>query len=86
MPISRDCAAKFQSPDLAIGLSDANVPGVILLTELMQLGHNPSEDCLTLNVWSKPQTGEKLKAVLVWIFGGGADDRKLACDWCTDKA
>jgi cholinesterase len=76
MPISRDCAAKFQNPDLAIGLSDANVPGVILLTELMQLGHNPSEDCLTLNVWSKPQIGEKSKAVLVWIFGGGADDRK----------
>jgi cholinesterase len=30
-----------------------------------------SEDCLTLNVWTKPQTGEKKKAVLVWIFGGG---------------
>lgn len=30
-----------------------------------------SEDCLTLNVWSKPQTGESRKAVLVWIHGGG---------------
>jgi carboxylesterase type B len=30
-----------------------------------------SEDCLTLNVWTKPQTGEKKKAVLLWIFGGG---------------
>ncbi|TLD35340.1 hypothetical protein E2P81_ATG11459 [Venturia nashicola] len=68
---SADCAAKFQSPDLAVGLSDANVPGIILLTELMQLGHQTSEDCLTLNVWTKPQTGEKGKAVLVWIFGGG---------------
>ncbi|KAE8140303.1 Alpha/Beta hydrolase protein [Aspergillus pseudotamarii] len=29
-----------------------------------------SEDCLTLNVWTKPQTGEKKKAVLVWIYGG----------------
>lgn len=67
----RDCAARFQSPDLAVGLSDANVPGIILLTELMQLGHQTSEDCLTLNVWTKPQTGEKTKAVLVWIFGGG---------------
>lgn len=37
----------------------------------MQLGHQTSEDCLTLNVWTKPQTGEKAKAVLVWIFGGG---------------
>jgi carboxylesterase type B len=26
-----------------------------------------SEDCLTLNVWTEPQSGEKAKAVLVWI-------------------
>ncbi|KFY14064.1 hypothetical protein V492_02876 [Pseudogymnoascus sp. VKM F-4246] len=30
-----------------------------------------SEDCLTLNVWTKPQFGEKHKAVLIWIYGGG---------------
>lgn len=30
-----------------------------------------SEDCLNLNVWTKPQTGEGKKAVLVWIYGGG---------------
>lgn len=30
-----------------------------------------SEDCLFLNVWTKPQVGEKNKAVLVWIYGGG---------------
>ncbi|TAQ90369.1 hypothetical protein B7494_g1320 [Chlorociboria aeruginascens] len=30
-----------------------------------------SEDCLTLNVWTKPQTGETKKAVLLWIYGGG---------------
>lgn len=47
------------------------MPGIVLLTELMQLGHQTSEDCLTLNVWTKPQTGEKTKAVLVWIYGGG---------------
>ncbi|KAL3477469.1 Alpha/Beta hydrolase protein [Aspergillus californicus] len=29
-----------------------------------------SEDCLTLNVWTKPQTGEAKKAVLVWVYGG----------------
>lgn len=29
-----------------------------------------SEDCLNLNVWTKPQIGEKSKAVLVWIYGG----------------
>lgn len=31
---------------------------------------NQSEDCLTLNVWTQPQTGETSKAVLVWIHGG----------------
>jgi carboxylesterase type B len=30
-----------------------------------------SEDCLYLNVWTKPQTGDAKKAVLVWIYGGG---------------
>jgi hypothetical protein len=29
------------------------------------------EDCLYLNIWSKPQTGEKKKAVMIWIYGGG---------------
>jgi cholinesterase len=29
------------------------------------------EDCLTLNVWTKPQSGEKSKAVMIWIYGGG---------------
>jgi carboxylesterase type B len=30
-----------------------------------------SEDCLFLNIWTKPQTGDAKKAVLVWIYGGG---------------
>lgn len=29
-----------------------------------------SEDCLTLNVWTKRQVGEQSKAVIVWIHGG----------------
>ncbi|TQN73832.1 Cholinesterase [Colletotrichum shisoi] len=29
-----------------------------------------SEDCLTLNVWTKPQRGDAKKAVLVWVHGG----------------
>jgi len=33
--------------------------------------HTYSEDCLHLNIWTKPQIGEKAKAVLVWIYGGG---------------
>ncbi|KAL0941190.1 carboxylesterase [Colletotrichum truncatum] len=37
-----------------------------------------SEDCLTLNVWTKPQTGDAKKAVLVWIHGGAFTTGKLA--------
>jgi len=29
-----------------------------------------SEDCLTLNIWTKPQVGDKKKAILVWVYGG----------------
>jgi cholinesterase len=32
---------------------------------------NVGEDCLTLNVWTQPQSGEKAKAVMIWIYGGG---------------
>lgn len=28
------------------------------------------EDCLKINVWTKPQEGEKAKAVMVWFYGG----------------
>ncbi|KAF2398122.1 alpha/beta-hydrolase [Trichodelitschia bisporula] len=43
------------------------------LGHLAQNGHNFSEDCLTLNIWTKPQDWpeEPRKAVLVWIYGGG---------------
>jgi cholinesterase len=34
-------------------------------------GAQYSEDCLFLNVWTKPQVGDAKKAVLVWIYGGG---------------
>lgn len=45
--------------------------GTYLVPFLEQLGDTFSEDCLTLNVWTKPQVGEKKKAVMVWIVGGG---------------
>jgi carboxylesterase type B len=34
-------------------------------------GHNYTEDCLGINIWTKPQTGDKAKAVLFWVHGGG---------------
>ena len=42
-----------------------------VLASLDEQGNSFAEDCLTLNIWTKPQTGEKDKAVLLWIFGGG---------------
>ncbi|KAF1816769.1 alpha/beta-hydrolase [Eremomyces bilateralis CBS 781.70] len=29
------------------------------------------EDCLYLNIWTKPQIGDRKKAVMIWIYGGG---------------
>ncbi|KAG9230751.1 Alpha/Beta hydrolase protein [Amylocarpus encephaloides] len=59
------------TPDV---LEASNVTDVGL--ELFNLISNPpgvaySEDCLYLNVWSKPQSGERQKAVMVYIHGGG---------------
>ncbi|KAH8695819.1 Alpha/Beta hydrolase protein [Phaeosphaeriaceae sp. PMI808] len=45
--------------------------GKLLVPFLEQKGDVFSEDCLTLNVWTKPQVGEKKKAVMVWIVGEG---------------
>jgi hypothetical protein len=51
--------------------SDTSDLGKGALSALSPSGHLQSEDCLTLNIWTKPQTGEPKKAVLVWIYGGG---------------
>lgn len=45
--------------------------GVLAIESIFEIGQQFSEDCLTLNVWTAPQKGEKKKAVLVWIYGGG---------------
>ena len=43
------------------------------MNTIADVGSPLSEDCLTLNVWTKRQIGEKAKAVLFFIHGGGAD-------------
>jgi para-nitrobenzyl esterase len=36
----------------------------------LELGRNTDEDCLTLNVWTPPSSGEGKRPVMVWIHGG----------------
>ncbi|KAK4504529.1 hypothetical protein PRZ48_005445 [Zasmidium cellare] len=40
---------------------------------LDNIGQVANEDCLTLNIWTKPQTGADLKPVMVWTYGGSFD-------------
>lgn len=68
--------ASYGSNPSAQQIAFANVTDVGL--ELFNLTATPgseggviSEDCLYLNVWSKPQSGETGKAVMIFIHGGG---------------
>ncbi|KAK0120271.1 hypothetical protein ONS95_011676 [Cadophora gregata] len=67
------CPAGSQVSPNSAAIQAANVTsaGLQILASLGQIGDRFSEDCLTLNIWTKPQTGESKKAVLVWIYGGG---------------
>lgn len=44
--------------------------GEKILVALSQQGNVLDENCLTVNVWTKPQEREEKKAVLFWIHGG----------------
>jgi carboxylesterase type B len=66
---SPDCPANTAS--IVNNASAINSVKGVVFASLSQYGDEFSEDCLTLNVWTKPQSGEKKKAVLVWIYGGG---------------
>ncbi|KAF2434525.1 alpha/beta-hydrolase [Tothia fuscella] len=70
---SPDCPANTADPALIDALTPLlyGPQSVRLLKELGQAGQAQSEDCLTLNIWTKPQVGDKAKAVLLWIYGGG---------------
>ncbi|KAL5339950.1 cholinesterase [Aspergillus crustosus] len=45
--------------------------GQKITVALSQQGNVLDEDCLSINIWTKPQSGETRKAVLFWIYGGG---------------
>jgi carboxylesterase type B len=57
---SPDCPALYSQPK-----NTSNALTNAVQSTLSQTGHAQSEDCLTVNVWTKPQSGEKSKAVLV---------------------
>jgi cholinesterase len=57
---SPDCPALYSKPK-----NSSNPLTNAVQATLSQTGHKQSEDCLTINVWTKPQTGVKSKAVLV---------------------
>jgi carboxylesterase type B len=48
---------------------------------MLEATASQSEDCLTLNIWTKPQVGEEKKPVLVWLHGGGYTSGGSAIPW-----
>ncbi|RDW74761.1 carboxylic ester hydrolase-18 [Coleophoma cylindrospora] len=57
--------------DAQIAFSNITDVGLELITTILSPAVVYSEDCLYLNVWTKPQSGERQKAVMVYIYGGG---------------
>ncbi|KAK0103599.1 hypothetical protein ONS95_005611 [Cadophora gregata] len=54
----------------AIAFSNVTAVGLELFGAIGITG-TTSEDCLSLNIWTKPQSGEGKKAVMIYIYGGG---------------
>ncbi|KAG9684842.1 cholinesterase, partial [Aureobasidium melanogenum] len=65
---SPDCPANLPPPSTYPGLTASGQR--IYLNFADQVGNPQSEDCLTLNIWTKATTHKSPKAVLLWIHGG----------------
>lgn len=80
---STDTSKGFSCPSLPshqrpptpaeVAASNITTVGLELLTLVGNSNAVYSEDCLYLNVWSKPQPEERRKAVMVFIYGGAFD-------------
>ncbi|KAL2288408.1 hypothetical protein FJTKL_03799 [Diaporthe vaccinii] len=88
---STDNSTAFDASDFGPDCPSNHIPtdqayiggpaGQAILTAEAQTGRPLSEDCLSLNVWTKPQSGSGVpKAVLFWIFGGGFSIGNTACE------
>lgn len=67
-----DCPTNTTAVANAMSAAFVGNPGLAAFgNDFLQIGHHFSDDCLTLNVWTKPQVGETRKAVLVFFYGGG---------------
>lgn len=66
----RKSSSSYNLTDEALAKANVTSAGITVLGISSDLTKNNNEDCLFLNVWTKPQVGEKKKAVLVWIYGG----------------
>lgn len=51
--------------------SNITAVGIELFNLISSLDTTYSEDCLFLNIWTKPQSGEAKKAIMVYFHGGG---------------
>ncbi len=68
----RDCPANFAQSSIADSKVSIVGPSAAKLVDAtQQFGAAVGEDCLRLNIWSKHGGGEKAKAVLFWLYGGG---------------
>ena len=58
------------SSNAASNPANLTAAGTQIIIDGAEKGAKMSEDCLTLNLWTKPQTGETAKAVMLWVYGG----------------
>lgn len=59
--------------------------GLDLLNIIGNHGFPVEEDCLKVNIWTKPQSGESQKAVLLFIYGGDLNFGTIADPRYTGK-
>ncbi|KEQ80927.1 carboxylesterase [Aureobasidium pullulans EXF-150] len=65
---SPDCPANIGPPSTYPGLTTTGRR--VYMNFVDQVNNSQSEDCLTLNIWTKASSNSSSKPVLLWIHGG----------------